>query len=76
MRARLKKNAEEKVTNESENRVLISNIAHDLKTPITAVKATPRAYLTEWQTPLKRSINMSGPFTIRQTIWISSFNDA
>ena len=38
MRARLKKNAEEKVTNESENRVLISNIAHDLKTPITAVK--------------------------------------
>lgn len=38
MRARLKKNAEDKVSNEAENRVLISNIAHDLKTPITAVK--------------------------------------
>lgn len=38
MRERLKKNAEEKISNETENRVLISNIAHDLKTPITAVK--------------------------------------
>ncbi len=38
MRERLKTNAEEKIRNESENRVLISNIAHDLKTPITAVK--------------------------------------
>ncbi|MDY5884132.1 MAG: HAMP domain-containing sensor histidine kinase, partial [Roseburia sp.] len=38
MRQRLKDNAEEKVSNERENRALISNIAHDLKTPITAVK--------------------------------------
>ena len=38
MRQRLKSNAEEKITNETENRTLISNIAHDLKTPITAVK--------------------------------------
>ncbi len=38
MRARLKANAEEKIESESENRALISNIAHDLKTPITAVK--------------------------------------
>lgn len=38
MRQRLKDNAEEKINNESENRALISNIAHDLKTPITAVK--------------------------------------
>ena len=38
MRRRLKENAEEKIHNESENRALISNIAHDLKTPITAVK--------------------------------------
>ena len=38
MRRRLKENAEEKLRNESENRALISNIAHDLKTPITAVK--------------------------------------
>lgn len=38
MRRRLKENAEEKIQSEAENRVLISNIAHDLKTPITAVK--------------------------------------
>lgn len=38
MRKRLKDNAEEKLKNESESRALISNIAHDLKTPITAVK--------------------------------------
>lgn len=38
MRKRLKENAEEKIHNESENKALISNIAHDLKTPITAVK--------------------------------------
>ena len=38
MRKRLKDNAEEKLRNEQKNRELISNIAHDLKTPITAVK--------------------------------------
>ncbi len=38
MRRRLKESAEEKIHSESENKALISNIAHDLKTPITAVK--------------------------------------
>ncbi len=38
MRRRLKENAEEKISAEQENKNLISNIAHDLKTPITAVK--------------------------------------
>lgn len=38
MRQRLKDSAEEKLASEKENRALISNIAHDLKTPITAVK--------------------------------------
>ncbi len=38
MRQRLKESTEEKVSGERENRALISNIAHDLKTPITAVK--------------------------------------
>ncbi len=38
MRCRLKESAEEKVAGERENRVLISNISHDLKTPITAIK--------------------------------------
>lgn len=38
MRQRLKDNAEEKLANEKENRALVSNIVHDLKTPITAIK--------------------------------------
>jgi len=38
MRKRLKENAEEKLEYDKENKELISNISHDLKTPITAVK--------------------------------------
>lgn len=38
MRARLKENAEEKLRSDRENKELISNISHDLKTPITAIK--------------------------------------
>lgn len=38
MRQRLKANAEEKIQFDNENKELISNISHDLKTPITAVK--------------------------------------
>ena len=38
MRQRLKESTEEKMAAEQENKALISNIAHDLKTPITAVK--------------------------------------
>ncbi|MDD3404341.1 MAG: HAMP domain-containing sensor histidine kinase [Hespellia sp.] len=38
MRLRLKANAEEKVEYDKENKELISNISHDLKTPITAIK--------------------------------------
>ena len=38
MRKRLKESAEEKVAFDKENKELISNISHDLKTPITAVK--------------------------------------
>lgn len=38
MRLRLKESTEEKIRNEQQNRELISNITHDLKTPITAIK--------------------------------------
>jgi signal transduction histidine kinase len=38
MRQRLASNAREKIDAEQEQRTLISNIAHDLKTPITAIK--------------------------------------
>ena len=38
MRLRLKENSEDTLHNEQQNRELISNITHDLKTPITAIK--------------------------------------
>ncbi len=38
MRYRLKQSEEEMLAGEKESRVLISNISHDLKTPITAIK--------------------------------------
>lgn len=38
MRVRLKESQEEKVQYDKENKELISNISHDLKTPITAIK--------------------------------------
>ncbi len=38
MRKRLKDNAEEKIHSDQQNKELISNISHDLKTPITAIK--------------------------------------
>ncbi len=38
MRKRLKDSAEDRVRDEEESKELISNISHDLKTPITAIK--------------------------------------
>ena len=38
MRLRLKESADEKIESEKQNRELVSNISHDLKTPITAIK--------------------------------------
>ena len=38
MRLKLKESSEEKVQQEKQNRELISNITHDLKTPITSIK--------------------------------------
>lgn len=38
MRLRLKDNAEEKIAYDKESKDLISNISHDLKTPLTAIK--------------------------------------
>ena len=38
MRIRLKRSADKSVESESENRTLISNITHDLKTPVTSIK--------------------------------------
>ncbi|MBR4529992.1 MAG: HAMP domain-containing histidine kinase [Lachnospiraceae bacterium] len=38
MRLRLKESAEEKLLHESQNQELVSNISHDLKTPITTIR--------------------------------------
>ena len=38
MRLRLKEFTDEKITSERQNKELVSNISHDLKTPITAIK--------------------------------------
>lgn len=38
MRLRLKESTEEKIQRETQNKELITNISHDLKTPITAIK--------------------------------------
>ncbi|MBO6163534.1 MAG: HAMP domain-containing histidine kinase [Lachnospiraceae bacterium] len=38
MRVRLRQTQEEKIQYDRENKILISNISHDLKTPLTAVK--------------------------------------
>lgn len=38
MRLKLKEASEEKLENEKQNRELVSNISHDLKTPITSIK--------------------------------------
>lgn len=38
MRKRLKESAEERIALDKENKELISNISHDLKTPMTAIK--------------------------------------
>jgi signal transduction histidine kinase len=55
MRKRLQANAIEKMNNEEEQRQLIRNIAHDLKTPITAVKGYAEGILDGVaKTPEKR----------------------
>lgn len=54
MRIRLKENAEDKIQYDKDNKELISNISHDLKTPITAIKDMWKAYWTVWRLRRKK----------------------
>ena len=65
MRQRLEANAQEKLDAEQEQKELISNIAHDLKTPITPSKDTRRAFWMELRTRRTSRNAICAPFTIR-----------
>ena len=70
MRRRLKESTEEKSLIEKENRELISNISHDLKTPITAVKGYVEGIMDGVADTPRKWIAMSAPSTTRQMRWI------
>lgn len=57
MRARLRYSAEEKLEAEEEQRMLISNIAHDLKTPITSIKGYSEGLLDGVATTKEKQAN-------------------
>ena len=69
MRKRLKESAEEKVEFDRDNKELISNISHDLKTPITAVRDMWKASWTGWRIPRRKWTAISIPSTIRPMRW-------
>lgn len=69
MRIRLKENAEDKIQYDKDNKELISNISHDLKTPITAIKGYVEGILDGVASSPESWTNTSVPYTISLMIW-------
>ena len=67
MRLRLKESTEEKIQNERQNRELVSNISHDLKTRSRPSRATWRASWTGWRTRRRKWNATSRPFIPKPT---------
>lgn len=70
MRIRLKESAEEKVQYDKESKELISNISHDLKTPITAIKGYVEGIRDGVASSPEKLDKYIAPFITRLTIWI------
>lgn len=71
MRKHLKASIEENIHNDEENKELISNISHDLKTPITAIKGYVEGIMDGVADSPEKWISISVLYTTRQMIWIS-----
>ena len=69
MRMRLKESAEEKIQYDKESKELISNISHDLKTPITAIKGYVEGIMDGVASSPESWINISGLFIIKPMTW-------
>ncbi len=69
MRKRLKNTAEEKLKFDKENKELISNISHDLKTPVTTIKGYAEGIMDGVADTPDKWQNMYGPFTIKRVRW-------
>lgn len=65
MRIRLKESAEEKIQFDKENKELISNISHDLKTPVTTIKGYAEGIMDGVADTPERLTSMYGRSTTR-----------